>query len=345
MPLLYRRHDAAAQAKYQEAKRLAYSQARVLAGTPGTLKQRTQSGNQYWMREYIRVDGKKTDEYIGAASSTGKKAIDAIRAEMELSKALASGSAALRLFGYQRIDRKPAAVLAVLFNHRLTEGGLVVVGSHAYAALLNELGVNAAGYKTQDIDVARANAISIALPTGISFQALLNETGLSFVPVPGMPSHKPSASFKLPGSEGLAVDLLVPGKKIGEVVPVEELNAHAQAIPFLEFLVEAPVQAVALSPNQVIPICVPAPERFAIHKLFSSQSRRTDRDKIRKDLDQAAILAAAIEDETPGRLSEAFRRIPAEARGAVKKGAAAAARLVEKTHPAAAHALGRLARK
>lgn len=335
-----RRHDAAAQAKYQEVKQLAYSQARVLSGTPGTLKQRTRSGHRYWVREYIRVDGKKTDEHVGAASST---AADVIRSEIELAKGLASGSAGLRLFGYQRIDRKPAAVLEVLFNRGLTQSGLVIIGSHAYGVLLNELGIVARGYKTQDIDVARPHALSIALPAQFSFQALLNESGLPFVPVPGMPSNRPSASFKLPGAETLAVDLLVPGKKIGAVVPVKELNAYAQTIPLLDFLTEDPIQAVALSPNQVIPVRVPSPERFAIHKLFSSQSRRTDRDKVRKDLDQAAIVAAAVEDETPGRLSEAFRRLPAQGRSAVKKAAAAAAKLIDRGHPEASRALARIA--
>jgi hypothetical protein len=339
---LARRHDAAAQTKYQEVKQLAYAQARVLSGTPGTLKQRTKAGNRYWVREYIRADGKKTDEHVGSVNTTS---VDGITREIDLARQLASGSASLRLFGYQRIDRKPAAVLEVLFNRRLMEGGLVIVGSHAYGVLLNELGISAAGYKTRDIDVARPHVLSIGLPPEFSFQALLHESGLQFVPVPGMPSDRPSASFKLPGAEALAVDLLVPGKKIGEIIRVKELNAYAQAIPFLEFLIEGPVDAIALSPNQVIPIRVPSPERFALHKLFSSQSRRTDRDKIRKDLDQAAILAAAVEEETPGRLREAFRRMPADAKSSVRKGAAAAAKLLERTHPEAFAALGKIAAK
>ena len=338
----WRRHDAAAQAKYQELKQLAYSQARILRGTPGTLKQRTKSGNPYWVREYIRVDGKKTDEHIGAASKT---AADDIRREIDLARALAAGSASLRLFGYQRIDRKPSAVLEVLFNHGLTPGGAVIVGSHAYGTLLNELGIAAAGYKTQDIDIARPHALSVAVPDGLAFPALLSESGLTFVPVPGMPSDKPSASFKLPGSETLAVDLLVPGKRLGEILPVKELNAHGQGVPLLDFLIEDPIKAVALSPNQVIPIWVPSPERFAIHKLFSSQSRRTDRDKIRKDLEQAAVVAAAVEEETPGRLGQAYRRLPALGRSAVRKGADAAARLVERAHPEGARALARIAAK
>jgi len=328
---LYRKHDPASQTKYQDARQLARSQARILAGTPGTLKQRTQSGNKYWVREYIRVDGRKTDEYIGAANSVEPSTIEKIRAEIELAKALASSSAALRLFGYQRIDRKPAAVLQVFFNRGLTRGGLTLVGSHAYGALLNELGILAAGYKTQDIDVARSQPLAVALPDGFNFEALLKESGLNFVPVPGMPSHRPSASYKLPGAELLAVDLLVPGEKTGE-------------LPLLDYLIADQIPSVVLSPNQVIPVRVPAPERFVIHKLFSSQSRRSDRAKVGKDLAQAAVLTAALEDETPGTLSDAVRHLPKSGRPAVKRGAAAAARLLKEIHPAGWSLLSRISR-
>jgi hypothetical protein len=328
---IYRRHDPASQTKFQEVKQLARSQERILAGTPGTLKQRTQSGKQYWVREYRRVDGKKTDEYIGPASTVDKETITRLSSEIDLAKALASSSGHLRLLGFQRVDRKPAAVLEVLYNKGLFNGGLTLVGSHAYGILLNELGILAPGYTTEDIDLARTSALALALPVTTNFQSLLKETGLPFVPVPGMPSRRPSASFKLPGSERLAVDLLVPGKGVGEIIPVKELDAYAQAIPLLDFLIADPIHSVALSPNQVIPVLIPSPERFALHKLFSSQSRTSgNRDKIRKDLQQAAVLAAALEEEMPTRLKEAFRDLPNTGKSQVKKGSVAASKLLQR---------------
>jgi hypothetical protein len=342
---LFRRHDAAGRARYQELKQLARSRQRVLAGTPGTLKQRTQSGKRYWVREYIRVDGSKVDDYLGAESAFDKAKLSGLRAEIDLAKELAAGSSKLRLFGYQRIDRKPAAVLEVFFNRGLTQAGLTLVGSHAYGALLNELGVLAAGYKTQDVDVARAQPLAVGLPEGVTFQQLLKESGLPFIPVPGMPSHKPSASFKLPGSETLAVDLLVPGNRAGDVVRVKELATHAQAVPLLDFLIDEPIEAVVLSPNQIIPVKLPSPERFLIHKLFSSQSRRTDRDKAGKDLEQAAVLAAALEDEAPGSLGDAFRRLPPAGRDKVRRAAGAAAKKLEALHAEGEEALLKLARR
>ena len=341
---LYRKQDPAGQTKYQELKQLARSQGRILAGTPGTLKKRTQSGNQYWVREYIRVDGKKTDEYIGAVTTTDKKTIERLALEIELAKALATSSGRLRLFGYQRIDKKPAAVLEVVYNRGLFRAGLTLVGSHAYGALRNELGIMAPGYTTQDVDLARAQRLAIALPSEAGFQSLLNETGLKFVPIPGMPSHLPSSSFKLPGAETLAVDLLVPGNKTGEVIAVPELGAYAQAIPLLDFLIGDAIETVALSPNQVIPVRVPSPERFVLHKIYSSQSRRSfDRDKIRKDLDQAAVLAAAIEEETPGRLSDTFKAMPAPGKAAVRRGSIAASKLLGDSHEEAKRALLKIA--
>jgi hypothetical protein len=317
----------------------------VLNGTPGTLKHRTQSGKRYWVREHIRVDGSKVDEYLGPETSLDPVRIAALRAEIELARSLASGSAQLRLLGYQRIERKPAAVLEVFFNRGLIQAGLTLVGSHAYGALLNELGVLAPAYRTQDIDLARSQPLAIALPDGLTFEQLLKETGLEFVPVPGMPSHRPSASFKLPGAGALAVDLLVPGDRVGNVVPVKELRAHAQAIPFLDFLIREPLESVILSPNQVIPTKLPSPERFILHKLLSSQSRTTHRDKAGKDLEQAATLAAVLEEEMPDSLSQAFRRMPAAAKASVKRGARAAANKLKELHPHGQEALLKLAER
>ena len=182
-----------------------------------------------------------------------------------------------------------------------------------------------------------------ALAEGASFASLLAESGLNFVPVPGMPSDKPSTSFKLPGADLLAVDLLVPGSRTGAVVAVPELAAHAQAVRLLDYLIDDAIDGIVLSPNQVIPVRIPAPERLAVHKLFSSQARRSDRDKAGKDLGQAAVLAAAVEDETPGRIGDAFRRVPSAGKPTVRRGAAAAARLFGEAHPAGRDALLKIA--
>jgi len=323
------RHDAAGRARYQELKQLALSQRRVLAGTPGTLKQRSRNGTAYWVREYIRAHGGKDDEHVGTAAKVPAARVAELREAIELARALAAGSSALRLHGYQRIERRTAAVLAALFNRGLFAAGLTLVGSHAYGALLNELGFIAPAYRTQDIDLARGEPLALAGADLPALSQVLGETGMRFVPVPGMPSHRPSASFKLPGAEALAVDLLVPGKPAGKLIEVSELGAHAQAVPFLDFLVHDPIDAVVLSPNQVVPLKLPSPERFLLHKLYSSQARTGSRDKAGKDLEQAAFLAAAAEEESPGALLAAFRSFPPAGKPLARRGARAALRLLD----------------
>lgn len=314
------KHDASSQTRYQELKQLARTQPRVLPGTPGTLKQRRRRDTDYWVREYIRVDGRKDDEHIGTVAAVDAKRVKEWRDEIELARGLAGGSSKLRLLGYQRIERKPAAVLGAVFNRGLFEAGLVLTGAHAYGALLNDLGIMAAAYRTQDIDLARAQPLEVA----IGFAELLEESGLEFVPVPGLPSRRPSTSYKVPGRDALAIDLLVPGAVAGEAARVEELRTYAQTIPLLDFLVDGAIDSVVLSPNQVVPVKLPAAERFALHKLFSSQRRGSQRDKARKDLEQAAVLVAVLEEETPGLLDDAAKDIPRRARTIVTRGARAA---------------------
>jgi hypothetical protein len=338
----FRRHDAASRTKFQDSVQLARGQKRVLAGTPGTLKQRTQGARQYWVREHIRVDGAKVDEYLGPVESTPAARVAELRAEIDLARALAAASAMLRLLGFQRVEREPAAVLAVFFNRGLQHAGLALVGSHAYGSLLNELGVQTAAYRTQDLDVARSAPLALALPPQGGFGALLNESGLGFVPVPGMPSSRPSASFKLPGAGKLLVDLLVPGKETGRVVEVRDLGGYAQTVALLDFLVDAPLDSVVLSPNQIVPVLLPAPERFVLHKLFSAESRRADRGKIAKDREQAAVIAAALEEESPGRLRAVWPEVPRSGRAAIRRSARTAADLL-KAHPQGEDALRELA--
>lgn len=345
--MLIRRHHGADRIRYQDAARIAQTQRPVLRGTPGTIVRRSRGPNQYWVRQYIRVDGAKDDEYIGSAAQVDAGAIDAWRERVEEARVLARSSGELRLAGFQRMDKKPGAVIGAIFNSGLFDAGLTLVGSHAFGVLLNELGVLVSAYRTRDLDLARGAPLALALPDGRDFLAVLNESQLRFVGVPGIPSNQPSTSYKLPGISDLLVDLLVPGRDddVGRVVALPELHAHGQTIPFLPFLLENALRAVVLSPNGITPVTVPQPERFALHKLMSSERRDRQIGKGGKDLEQAAVLIAALEAEYPGRIVDAWRELPRAARPLVRAGAPRAERLLRETEPEAATLLAELARR
>src|SRR6185369_8094644 len=108
-----------------------------------------------------------------------------------------------------------------------TAGGMLI-GSHAYGVLLNQLGVRATPYATEDIDIARREALTLEeLPEG-GFLDILKDSGIEFVEVPSLSRKKPSTSFKKRGRSTFHVDLLVPSaSEEFTVVPVPELKTHA----------------------------------------------------------------------------------------------------------------------
>ena len=160
--------------------------------------------------------------------------------------------------------------------------------SHAYGALVNELGIAAPGYATQDIDVARHRRLQLALPAGADFRSILADSGLEFVPVPGMPSHRPSASFKVPGVEALSVDVLVPGRNLGKIVPLAELRTHAQEVPLLDFLLRDSIQTIVLGPCQCSPSSRFHPPLSAANKEAIAQNNSSPANPINRSSGDAA---------------------------------------------------------
>jgi hypothetical protein len=199
---------------------------------------------------------------------------------------------ALRRLGFQVADKDASRVLVELYNARLFAAGMVVVGTLAYMAWLNELGAAAVAARTQDIDLARRQRLALAGPR--SFMDVAASMRLDFVPVPSMGHAVPSTSVKRPGREGLRVDVLTHGKTLGQIVPIPELQWHAQTVPHYDYLLEEPRQVALLAGGHCVPVQAPAPERLVWHKLYSSASRSGDRIKAEKDLRQAATLAAIL---------------------------------------------------
>ncbi len=75
-------------------------------------------------------------------------------------------------------------------------------------------------------------------------------------------------------------------------------DTAAQPLRFMDFLIYEPVRAVLLH-GDGIPVLVPAPERYAVHKLIVSSQRLTGgadgTAKRDKDLQQSANLIEALE--------------------------------------------------
>ena len=309
---LYRLHELAIRTLYSEVKERANVVGDLLPGTPGTLVKRSGTGHEYWYRSYYPLPKKRSDEFVGSVSN--EAAYEAMQGRIAHSEWTAKQVSALSKLAYQVADKGAASVLVELHNRKIFEAGLVVVGTLAYMSWLNEYGAMATAARTQDIDLARRHRLKLA--TTVPFLSSMQATKLPFTRIPGMPSHKPSTSVKLPGAEGLRVDILAPGPVLGEIIAVPELSWHAQTIPFYDYLLEDSRAAAMLAGRHCIPIMLPEVTRIIWHKLYSSTHRETEPTKAEKDLVQAVTLAAILIEQDSASLRETFRHVPRELRKA-----------------------------
>jgi hypothetical protein len=223
---------------------------------------------------------------------------------------------ALRKLGFQVADKSTARVLVELHNRDAFSAGLVLVGTLSYMAWLNELGAITVSARTMDVDLARRQRLKLAAP--LPFFSTMAATGLPFTAIPGMPSTEPSTSIKLPGAQGLRVDVLAPGKTLGKIVRLPELAWAAQTIPHYDYLLEETEPGAMLAGGHCIPVRLPQAARLVWHKLYASTQRKGFPEKSAKDRQQAMVLAAALADIEPQALSTAFGAAPATMRGTIK---------------------------
>jgi hypothetical protein len=316
MTVLTTPHERALTMLFAEVERSAGEQFEVLLGTPGTLAERTnETGTRYWVHRYSDALNRRQELYLGKLDDP--EVIGRVSTMREMIGVANGTIARVRLLaraGFATVDRKAYFTLASLHNRGLFRAGALLVGSHAYGALLNSLGVRATPYATEDADIARREALVI--PGVPGFLEMLRATGIEFFEMPSRDRRQPGTSFKERGGSNFKVDLLVPSSD-GHypTVPVAELKAHAQGLPHLAYLLAESQEIPVLSSHGSVMVRVPVPERYAIHKLIVSQLRNKVSSKPEKDLLQAAALIEALVDRYPGAVEDAASAVP---RGATR---------------------------
>lgn len=100
------------------------------------------------------------------------------------------------------------------------------------------------------------------------------------------------------------------GKPRDEPSLLPTLRADAVPLQYMDFLLRDAIGTAVLHGSGVL-VNVPAPARYAVHKLIVSRDRKVNREKGRKDLLQAQQLIEALAEEDPFALRDAY----AEARG------------------------------
>jgi hypothetical protein len=295
--------------------------AELMAGG-GSPYHRTVKDRRYWYwKSSPDAHGHRTTKYLGPETDellhrlTTAKDISAIR------KDRASSVRILRDARLPVPDRLSGAILEALSSAGAFRLRAVVVGSVAFQCYAPLLGVRfpASVARTADLDIAQFHSVALAVDDEIDADLLtvLRRVDDRFQAVASPMDGRQSMRYALrAGAQDLfSVDILCPlrGKSRGSLTALKALRANAQVLRFLDFLLYREINAVALY-HQGIPVNVPAPERYALHKLIVSQLRidtPASQAKSRKDLQQADALVRVLAADRPDELREAWEEIRA----------------------------------
>lgn len=210
--------------------------------------------------------------------------------------------------------------------------GGVLVGTHAFAALMNSLGASAdlASVRTADVDLVHDPRVLVALvetPLMPRLTGTEGVDGLRLWPIPGFDPRVPSTSFEVHGTR-LRLDLLTPMRGRSEApVHIEALGASAMPLRYLDYLVEESQPAVIVGGAGVL-VNVPDPSRFALHKLLVADARNAAfATKARKDLLQSEALLRVLLTDRIEDVRLAWRALETRGLGWVRRVRRSIARL------------------
>lgn len=184
----------------------------------------------------------------------------------------------------------------------------VLAGTVAFQTYPALLGSRFSGAMLQTGDVDMAQFLNVSVAVGDQTEpmlGLLKQIDLSFRKVPSLARE---ATTRYVSRKVLRVEFLVPnqGAESDKPMRLPALQTEAEPLRFLDFLIYQPVQAVLLHGPGVL-VTVPAPERFAVHKLILAQRRHRDAAKSRKDIRQAETLLQILADKRPEDLKLAWQ--------------------------------------
>lgn len=293
---------------------------RNIGSLRGTITSKEVKGRRYCYLQYSEA-GRQRQRYLGPEDEDMKARIarwrsgrqeaqTSVEARERLVSMLAEGRGTL-------VQEPVGALLRLLADAGVFRLGAVLVGTQAFRMYGNLLGVELSGaaMTTHDVDLAQSPAMALMVPgEGIELPSILQGAELGFLPIPGFDPRRPSTSWQV-RSRGVRLDLLTPleGASSATLVRIRALDAWATPLRFLDYLIDSPVQTVALTRAGLL-VQIPQPARFAWHKLIVASRRPvSEQVKANKDRLQAAALFEVLLEDRPGDVRLAWDDL--EARG------------------------------
>ncbi|WP_420959785.1 GSU2403 family nucleotidyltransferase fold protein [Brucella sp. IR073] len=293
----------------------------------GSFSQVKRNGRAYWYYLGYQTGGgdngrpKKWTKYVGPVDDPEiTKRVEDFKAIRENFRERRQVVTALTGMGLPRPDPLTGDLTELLWKAGIFRLRAVLVGTVAFQTYAGLLGVRlpSAQIMTGDFDIAQFHSICLLVEDSIPpILETLRQLDASFREVPHQSDSRFSSAFV--NARGYRLEFLTPNTSKAEYSDKPAImpalgGAAAQPLRFMDFLIHQPVRSVLLHKGG-IPVLVPAPERYAIHKLIVSADRREDGSvKARKDAEQAGLLIEAL-DLNSQSLDTGFAWIEAWERG------------------------------
>ena len=257
-----------------------------------TLTRKTIKGHTYWYWQW-REGGKTRQKYLGPdgdpATMVRVLAHQAPAAREVMCEVLRP------VFG-PSLAGPIAKVLKELGAAGLGKTQVAVVGTYAFVAYQGLFAVKWPNFAmTDDLDLA---ASAVGCTAAINLARVLAKTGLGFQPARHLDTADPPVFYVVPLTH-YRVDVLTPlvGRPAVGPLYLPDLESHGAPLRFLDYLLED-LLYVAFPIGTGVLTRVPAPARYALHKLMIAP-RRPAADKRQKDEAQAQMLLALLVVDQP----------------------------------------------
>jgi hypothetical protein len=270
----------------------------------GTFIKKRIKRDDFWY--YQRwTDGKPAQIYVGPARDAEitrrvETFKDRIKPDFSQRREMVRALAAA---GLPQSDPMTGAVVEGLWKAGFFRLRGILIGTTAfqcYAGLLRTK-ISGRSLRTADADLAQYLAISREVNDQMPpMESVLTAIDPSFQPIMDSVDGRHVIAFV--NRDRYRVEFLTPrrgaGHREGKPIRMPALGGvSAISLSYLDYLLQHPVRSAMLY-GAGVPVAVPAPERYAVHKLIVAMQRSQDsRAKRAKDVDQAGELILALTSE------------------------------------------------
>jgi hypothetical protein len=265
----------------------------------GVFKKRRIKTREYWY--YQRdIEGKKRYTYVGPVGdpdiSNRVRHFADIKSDFKQRREIVR---ALLAAGLPSPDATTGAVVEALWKAGFFRLRGVLIGTTAFQCYAGILGLRlqSMSLMTQDLDAAQfydiSHMVGDSMPPMLDVLRAVDQT---FEPIPDQFDRHRVTRFKT--RSHYLVEFVTPNRGSDDhhskPAPMPALGgASAQPLRYLDFLIYSPIRSVMLYKGG-IPVTIPAPERYALHKLIIAPLRKVNPGKAAKDIEQARQLLSYL---------------------------------------------------